>query len=69
MNVWLRIIENRAKEKAIKPYNKNDLETLLGTINEFILDEKNGIDKFILELAKVGVIVSFARHFEKTGVD
>lgn len=69
MNVWLRIIENRAKKNKINTYDEKWLEAILKNINQYILNEKTGIDDFVSKLNEVGVLVAFARHFEKTGVD
>ena len=65
---WYQKAKVEAKKVKVPPYSKSGLERIYNEINTYTTRE-NGIDLFINELAKVGVVFFVLPHLQKTYLD
>ncbi len=65
---WLRKANIEANKIKVSPYNKKKLEALCANLNTFTVIE-NGVNLFLEELEKAGVIFFVLPHLQKTYLD
>jgi HTH-type transcriptional regulator/antitoxin HigA len=65
---WYQMARNIAKKRVEKAYKRSELKTLYDRIHTFTR-KKDGINQFIDELYRVGVIFFVLPHLQKTYLD
>jgi len=65
---WYQMARNIAAKQKVETFSKANLEKLYNTISEYSY-KQNGINDFIAELNRVGVIFFVLPHLQKTYLD
>lgn len=65
---WYQMARNIASKQKIEAFSKVKLEKLYNSISEYTY-KPNGINEFIVELRKIGVIFFVLPHLQKTYLD